>query len=88
MARRLPVIAARVGMIGQVLTDSVTGWTYPSGDLDALERACRRLMALPPADRALMGTRAREVVLQHHTVEHCAEQYLDVFHRVVQAPRR
>jgi glycosyltransferase involved in cell wall biosynthesis len=87
MARRLPVIAARVGMIGQVLTDSVTGWTYPSGDLDALERACRRLMALPPADRAQIGTRARQVVLQHHTVEHCAEQYLDVFRRVVRAPQ-
>jgi glycosyltransferase involved in cell wall biosynthesis len=87
MARRLPVIAARVGMIGQVLTDGVTGWTYPSGDLDALERACRRLMALPLADRAQMGTRAREVVLRHHTVEHCAKQYLDVFHRVVRVPQ-
>jgi O-antigen biosynthesis protein len=84
MGRGIPVVAARVGMIGQVVTDGVTGLTYPSGDLDALERACHALMALSPDDRARMGVRARQVVLHHHTVERCAEQYLDVFRRVGQ----
>ena len=45
MACGVPVVAAAVGQIAEVIRDGDTGLLYPPGDLDALTAACARLLA-------------------------------------------
>lgn len=44
MACGVPVVAAAVGQIADVVRDGETGLLYPPGDVDALTAACQRLL--------------------------------------------
>jgi len=58
MAAGLPVVAARVGGVGDVVEDGRSGYTFAPGDAAALAEGVRRL-ASDPARRAAMGRAAR-----------------------------
>lgn len=58
MRAGLPVIASRVGGVGELVVDEVTGYLVPPGDVDALSRAMRTL-AEDPALRLSLGTAGR-----------------------------
>jgi glycosyltransferase involved in cell wall biosynthesis len=82
MAVGKPVIAAPVGMIGSVIESGVNGFTYPTGDLDALQRCARQLLDLDEHSRTRMGEIARQTILDRFTLAACAQNYLQVFSRV------
>lgn len=65
MAR--PVIAADLGGPRETVEEGVTGWRVPPGDADALALALSRVLAMPAAARAAIGTAAREAVLARYS---------------------
>ncbi len=54
-----PVIGARMGGIPELIEEGADGFTYPSGDTDALAACIRRVLATD-FDRAAIALRARE----------------------------
>lgn len=67
MAR--PVIASDLGAPRETVAEGVTGWRTPPGDAAALAGAIGKLLALPLAERAALGARARAAVLSGYTTE-------------------
>ncbi len=68
MACGVPVIATRVGGLGDLVSDGDTGYLLPAGDEDAMATVVLGLVD----DRARLrqfGTRARAFVEQHHALE-------------------
>ena len=61
MACGVPVVAAAVGQIAEVIRDGDTGLLYPPGDLDALTAACARLLADSALSQRLGEAAAAEV---------------------------
>lgn len=68
-AMRRPVIAADLGAPRETVEEAVTGWRVPPGDPDALAQAIHWVLAMPPAERAAIGARARAAVLAHNTTQ-------------------
>jgi glycosyltransferase involved in cell wall biosynthesis len=65
MAR--PVIASDLGAPRETVEEGMTGWRVKPGDPAALAEAIARALALPAAERAAMGARARTAVLARYT---------------------
>lgn len=66
MACGVPVVAAAIGQIAEVVRDGETGLLHPPGDLDALTAACTRLLD----DSALgqrLGTAAAAEIHSNYT---------------------
>ena len=66
MARARPVIVSDVGASAE-LVDSTNGFLLPPGDEEALLRAIKALIALPPMERARMGEEGRRRVQARFT---------------------
>jgi glycosyltransferase involved in cell wall biosynthesis len=58
-AARPAIVSSDVGCAPDLIEDSVNGWIYPVGDIDALAGALRRILDTPGA-AAEMGQRAFE----------------------------
>jgi glycosyltransferase involved in cell wall biosynthesis len=77
MAR--PVIASDLGAPRETVEEGVTGWRVAPGDPEALAAAIARALALPAAERAAMGERARAAVLARYTTRAMQEATLAVY---------
>ncbi len=73
MACGVPVVAADLGQLSEVVRDGTTGLVYPAGDLDALVSACEAVLADPVAARR-MGAAGVAAVAARHTWSHNATQ--------------
>jgi glycosyltransferase involved in cell wall biosynthesis len=69
MACGVPVVAAALGQIAEVVRDGETGLLYPAGDVEALAAACERLLADPALGRRL-GRAAAEEIHARYTWDH------------------
>ncbi|HEY7578955.1 MAG TPA: glycosyltransferase family 4 protein [Acetobacteraceae bacterium] len=78
-----PVIASDLGGPVETVQQGVSGWRVPPGDAPALASAIERVLALPPADRAAVGERARRAVLAGYTVGTMQAATLDVYREVM-----
>ena len=58
MAAGLPVVAARVGGVADIVSEGVTGYTFESGDVAALQAGVQKI-ASNPEKRGWMGQQAR-----------------------------
>jgi glycosyltransferase involved in cell wall biosynthesis len=66
LACGIPVVAANIGQISEIVKDRETGWLYPPGDLSALIDSCRTLLN----DRELrlrLGKSGAAMVHANHT---------------------
>jgi glycosyltransferase involved in cell wall biosynthesis len=85
-----PVIATDIGAPPETVLAATTvepvqatGWLVPAGDAGALADRLAEALALPPAERAAMGRRARTHVLQNFTAETMKRQTLAVYDRLL-----
>jgi glycosyltransferase involved in cell wall biosynthesis len=78
MACGTPVICTDVGGMPEFVEDGVTGFVVRPNDAQALRERLGYLRANPSVAR-LMGTRAREQVLQRHTWPRVVSRCLDAY---------
>jgi len=77
MACGVPVVAAELGQIAEIVHSGETGFLYPAGNLEEMEACCERLLA----DRELrqkMGQAAAARVRQQFTWDHNAARVLEL----------
>lgn len=84
MAYGLPVLGVDTDAMGEIVVDGVTGQLVPSGDVEAMGRALRRLCQDPELRRQ-WGTRGRRRVERHFQWFHVAERLLPVLDDVMRA---
>jgi glycogen synthase len=77
----LPVVAADVGGVREIVVPRETGLLYPSGDVDGLVRAIRSLLD-DPSRAATMGVAARERIARLFDPKHWADETEALFARV------
>lgn len=80
MATGTPVLAFSRGAAPELVRDGETGFLLPSGDVDAMVDAVRRLDDIDPA-------RCREHVERHFDVRNMVDGYLDAYERVLATKR-
>ena len=73
MACGVPVVAAGLGQIEEVVRDGETGLLYPPDELNALVEACERLLSDPDL-RLRVGSAAAKEIHNHYTWDHNAER--------------
>jgi glycosyltransferase involved in cell wall biosynthesis len=66
MALARPIVASRLGQLGEVLEDGVTARLVTPGDVDELAGAVAEILSSPDRGRTL-GEEARRVVVRSHT---------------------
>ncbi len=86
MAAGLPVAATAVGGTPEVVEEGVTGLLVRPADPAELARVVTEMLASPERARA-MGRAGRRRVEQHFTFAAMAEQYLNLFQRLVRQRR-
>ncbi len=77
----LPVVAADVGGVREIVVPRETGLLYPSGDVDGLVRAIRSLLD-DPSRAATMGVAGRERVARLFDPKQWADETEALFARV------
>jgi glycosyltransferase involved in cell wall biosynthesis len=82
MGAALPVVATRVGGVGEVVDDGVTGLLAPSGDDDRLSEHILGL-AEDPGRRARMGRAGRERALSHFSERRMHDGYLRLYEEML-----
>ncbi len=68
MALGRPVLTTCIAGIPELVRHQETGWLFAAGDIDALAQALEACLATPAAVLAGMGERARQRVLERHTI--------------------
>ena len=86
MAMALPVIAARLGQVSEVIEPERTGWLYKPGDAFELAGLIGRLAPERELRRAV-GIAARERVMQEYTWRHNARRVVAVAEDAIAARR-
>ncbi len=64
----LPVVATRVGALGELVEDGASGLLVPPGDEEALAGALARLLD-DPGERRAMGERGQRIAAERYSVE-------------------
>jgi glycosyltransferase involved in cell wall biosynthesis len=77
MACGIPVVAAGVGQIAEVVKDGTTGFLYPPGDLNALSNACGQLLA-DASLRQRLGQASAELIHDRYTWDHDAARVIEL----------
>jgi glycosyltransferase involved in cell wall biosynthesis len=80
----LPVVAADVGGVREIVVPRETGLLYPSGDVDGLVRAIRSLLD-DPSRAATMGCAARERVARMFDPKQWVDETEALFTRVARS---
>lgn len=78
MACGVPVVAAGLGQIAEVVQDGETGLLYPPGDLDLLTAAVERLLADPALRRRLGEAAAAAIIRGRYTWDHNAARVVEL----------
>jgi glycosyltransferase involved in cell wall biosynthesis len=87
MSCATPVIAYSTGGVPDVVTEGVTGWLAPTGDVTGLARQIVRAAGdLDGARR--MGSAGRHVVLREHTLRAQAERYRQLYAEILESGAR
>jgi len=77
------VIAADLGAPRETVVEGETGFRVPPGDPQALAAAIARALALPAAERAAIGERARRAVLAGYTTRRMQNATLEVYRELL-----
>lgn len=83
MAARLPVVAYRVGGVGESIVDQETGFLLPFGDVNGLAQAIFSLID-DPDKRKCMGESGHQRVKEFFSAEKTAQAVREVINQVLQ----
>lgn len=86
-AASLPVVATRVGGIGEVVVDGVSGYLVPPSDPVALAGACLRVMSTPAGLRESLGNAGRKTVEEAFSLESLAKQWQQLYLQILRQPQ-
>lgn len=78
MAMGKPIVASRLGQIGEVLTDQETALLVQPGNTDEIAGAVVRLVELDGL-RVRLGANARDAAVREHTWKHNARRVLEAY---------
>ena len=84
MAAGLPVVAAAVGGVPELVDDGETGLLVPPGRPDALAAALGRLAA-DPALRRRLGAAGRRRAEAHFDIEACRRAHVELYRELLAA---
>ncbi|MGW2206305.1 glycosyltransferase family 4 protein [Streptomyces sp. NPDC001774] len=85
MACATPVVGSDAGGIPYVITDEDSGLVVPSGDAQALAKACARVLSDGDlADR--LGANGRRRAVEHYAWPALTDRYLDLFRSLPPTP--
>jgi glycosyltransferase involved in cell wall biosynthesis len=87
MACGVPVVAANLGQIPEIVTDGKTGLLYPAGDLDALTSCCDKLLRSSKL-RIALGRAASKRVHARYTWDQNAERIIELARGLMAARRK
>lgn len=87
MARGLPVVAAAVGGVPELIVPEQSGILVRAGDIAALARAIARLLR-EPAFAAELGHRARQEAVERWSWRRVAEVHLQLYARVLASRKK
>lgn len=73
----IPVVAARIGQIPEVIQDGTSGLLYTPGNMDELANTCDALLN-STEQRLLMGQQASKLVHEHYTWDHNAARVIEL----------
>jgi glycosyltransferase involved in cell wall biosynthesis len=79
MAAALPVLATPVDGALDLIEPGVTGWLAHAVSVEALAASLAQALALAPAERAALGARGRERVLESYTCSAMVRGLLEVY---------
>ncbi len=79
LACGVPVVAAGLEQISEILSNGETGLLYPPGDLEALAGACHRLLG-DPATRERIGRAGSELARTRYTWDQNARRVTELAH--------
>jgi glycosyltransferase involved in cell wall biosynthesis len=82
----VPVLAASVFGVPELLTDGETGFLFEPNDLDALVAALRRVLALETAELLRVGDAGRRLVLDRHDSSGYARDILRLCQGLLESP--
>ena len=82
MAVGRAVVATRVGGVGDLIQDGVTGRLVPTENIQALAQSLVELLA-NESDRRRMGTRARTIAQERFSLDAIIERHRTVYRTVV-----
>ncbi len=84
MSCGLPVVASNIGGLPEIIQHDQTGVLTPERDAEGLARQIRRLLD-DSAFAAQLGARAREYVVQHHSIPSASRVYAEIFREAASA---
>ena len=87
MERGRAVVASRVGGLGEIVADGVTGRLVPPGEVEPLADALAAVASEPEAAAAL-GAAGRERAAREFAEERCAERTAELYERALARRRR
>jgi glycosyltransferase involved in cell wall biosynthesis len=87
MAFRLPVVAAGVWGVPELVEDAKNGLLFPPRDVGAVIGALRRLLSLSADERACLGEAGARTVREHHDVWGYVDAYRRLLHGLTVDPR-
>ncbi|PBN41620.1 glycosyltransferase family 4 protein [Sphingobium sp. D43FB] len=77
-----PVLGADIGGIPEMIDNGVTGWTFPSRDVEALASKLEEISATPVANLEAMGRAGGMMVAEHLSAARYYERMSDVYRQL------
>jgi glycosyltransferase involved in cell wall biosynthesis len=78
-----PVVATQVGGVAELVEDGASGFLVPPRDSHALSGAMQRLMMLTGEQREQMGSKGRDHVIAHYSVDAMANQWMALYQELL-----
>lgn len=88
LAARLPVVAARVGDVPELIEHGKTGFVFPPGDAAALTDLLSHVSQLPEGERRHLAARGRATVESRYRIEAVALAHLELYRSLLRRQRR
>ena len=87
MACGLPIVVSRVSDLPAVVAEARNGFVFDETDPQSIADAMERLMDLPPAERAAMGARSRELAVRWFGMERFIDEFEELYRQLAVGSR-